>query len=236
MSEYLLINIVIIAVPLLFTFEKKMKFYRRLPEVFTSMFIVGLFYIIWDIYATENSHWSFNPDYILNTAIFGLPLEEILFFITVPYAMLFLFEVLVFYLGSKIRYKPDARSVSLVLSIIFLGVSVILINHSYSFLVLISCSVYFFIAGVFYSNNINSGLFWLFILLSYIPFIGVNYLLTSFPVVIYNPDAIIGTRFLTIPIEDFFYSFSLISFYVMTYTAAIQVRSERKLPQKVSHA
>ncbi len=44
-----------------------------------------------------------------------------------------------------------------------------------------------------------------------------NYYLTSRPVVFYNTEVNLNLRILTIPIEDFFYSFSLISIVVMSY-------------------
>jgi lycopene cyclase domain-containing protein len=228
MSEYLLINLGIIAVPLLLTFERKMSFYKKLPAVFVSMLLVGSVYIIWDIYAAYNFHWYFNAEYTGNIKILGLPLEEILFFITVPYAMLFLYETFIYYLKDKIRYNPDLKNSVIIIFLIFFLSAVLLMDKPYTFLVLVSCAFYFFISSSFYSDNIKSGLFWIFILFSFIPFILVNYLLTSLPVVIYNPGAIIGYRILTIPVEDFFYSFSLISFYVMAYTAFNKWRGGQK--------
>jgi hypothetical protein len=56
-----------------------------------------------------------------------------------------------------------------------------------------------------------------------IPFIIFNYLLTSIPIVSYNANAIWGAdglwngRFFTIPLEDFFYNFSMLSFYLLVY-------------------
>jgi hypothetical protein len=56
-----------------------------------------------------------------------------------------------------------------------------------------------------------------------IPFMIFNYLLTSIPIVTYAPNAIWGGdglwngRFFTIPIEDFFYNFSMLSFYLLLY-------------------
>jgi len=55
------------------------------------------------------------------------------------------------------------------------------------------------------------------ILISFIPFFIVNYILTSLPVVEYNPEAILGIRVLTIPVEDFFYSFAMISGWIIIY-------------------
>ena len=61
------------------------------------MVIVGGVYIYWDVLATERGDWAFNDSYILGIRFFGLPLEEILFFVTVPYAMIFLYETFSFF-------------------------------------------------------------------------------------------------------------------------------------------
>lgn len=59
-------------------------------------------------------------------------------------------------------------------------------------------------------------------LLTFIPFLIVNYILTSLPVVTYNPNEITGFFVITIPAEDFFYSFSLIGFYILVYELFIK--------------
>jgi lycopene cyclase domain-containing protein len=44
-----------------------------------------------------------------------------------------------------------------------------------------------------------------------------NSVLTALPVVEYNSVAIWGVRFGTIPVEDFFYNYSMLSFYLLFY-------------------
>ena len=53
-----------------------------------------------------------------------------------------------------------------------------------------------------------------------IPFLIVNYLLTSIPAVTYNETAFSVIRFITIPYEDFLYSFSMISLWILFYELA----------------
>jgi lycopene cyclase domain-containing protein len=221
-SEYLLINIGIIAGPLILSFDNKVRFYKKLPYVLFSMTLVGLIYILWDIYATADYHWSFNPLYTGSIYIFGLPVEEILFFITVPYAMLFLYEVFRYYLEDKITIRINLVPAGFILSVILIITGILMLNYSYTAIAVFSCAAYFLIASALKNKYLSSGIFWIFILFSFIPFFIFNYLLTSLPVVLYNPEAILGYRVLTIPIEDFFYSFSLISFYVMAYTVSME--------------
>jgi lycopene cyclase domain-containing protein len=74
---------------------------------------------------------------------------------------------------------------------------------------------------------ILSKLFILTILISLVPFFIVNYILTALPVVEYNPQAILGIKIFTIPLEDIFYSFTMISGWLMVYKWS--EKSETKL-------
>ena len=218
MSEYLLINVFIIIVPLLLIFEPKLKFYKKLPAVSISILFVSTVYIIWDSIATKAGDWAFNPKYLIGVNLFGLPLEEILFFITVPFSIIFIYETAKFYLKeSEIffnRYIYFSVMILLIVGIILFA------NQNYTLIVLLYCLAFFVLALFFFPAILKSKIFWVTILISYLPFLIVNYLLTSLPIVTYNPDAIWGNRFLTIPLEDFFYSFSMISLWLLVYLIA----------------
>lgn len=218
MSEYLLINIFIIIVPLLLTFEKKLMFYKKLPSVLISIIVVSTAYIIWDSYAAKAGDWAFNPKYLMGIYFFGLPLEEILFFITVPFSIIFIYETAKFYLKEK---EIFFRRYIYFLVMILLIVGIILFsNENYTLIVLCYCLTFFILALFFFQAILKSKIYWVTILISYLPFLIVNYLLTSFPIVTYNSEAIWGNRFLTIPLEDFFYSFSMVSFWLLVYLIA----------------
>ncbi|HUX21358.1 MAG TPA: lycopene cyclase domain-containing protein, partial [Spirochaetia bacterium] len=53
--------------------------------------------------------------------------------------------------------------------------------------------------------------------LCFLPFGVVNGVLTSVPVVSYNPSGILGPRVFSIPIEDFLYSFSMLGLLILVY-------------------
>jgi lycopene cyclase domain-containing protein len=218
MSEYLLINVFIIIVPLLLIFEQKLKFYKKLPAVSISILIVSSVYVIWDSIATKAGDWAFNPKYLIGTYFFGLPLEEILFFITVPFSIIFIYETANFYLKeSEIffnRYIYFSVMILLIVGIILFA------NQNYTLIVLLYCLAFFVLALFFFPSILKSKIFWVTIIISYLPFLIVNYLLTSLPIVTYNSSAIWGNRFLTIPLEDFFYSFSMISLWLLVYLIA----------------
>jgi lycopene cyclase domain-containing protein len=136
MSLYLYINLAIIMFPLLLSFEKRIKYYSKAKALLPAIIIVSIIFIVWDVFATFRGHWSFNPDHILGVKLAGLPLEEILFFITVPYSCIFAYEGISYFLkDNKINLE---KWVFYVIGGGFLLLAVLFINKEYTFLALLS--------------------------------------------------------------------------------------------------
>ncbi len=216
MSEYLIINILIVIAPLVMSFEKKLHFYNNYNSLAVTILFVGFPFLTWDIIAAGRGDWLFNYKYVSGLFFFGLPIEEILFFITVPYSIIFLYETLNFYL------KPNLISLNnkyfILPSLLCFISSAFFYRQNYTFMVLLFLGYVFLIFGFSKLNFTKNKYFFYFILFSFVPFFIVNYFLTSLPVVQYNPEAIWGIRIITIPLEDFFYSLSLILSYLFTYS------------------
>lgn len=202
------------------SFEKKLKFYRYYLPLLISITLVSSLFIIWDHQAAVRGDWGFNVKYILGIILFALPLEEIFFFITVPYSIIFLYETMHLYLPDKRVKLP--KTLLYIIVVLLLASSFLFMSQYYTFTVLIFAGVSLFLL-ILENQLINSRNFLFFILFTYLPFFVVNYFLTSLPIVTYSPNAIWGTRITTIPLEDFFYSFSLLSLYLLTYLKAKQI-------------
>ena len=105
MLNYLIIDVLIIIFPFLLSFKWKFKYYIYYKPLFASITIVGGVYIIWDIIVTMRGDWAFNEKFLSKiyfpTKEVGLPIEEILFFIVVPYACIFIYENLEYFVPSK---------------------------------------------------------------------------------------------------------------------------------------
>ena len=126
MYTYLIFNIIVIIFPIILSFDKKVAFWKKWPYLGISILVGNLIFVTWDSIVTGIGHWSFNEDHLVGLWIFGIPLEELLFFFTVPYACLFTFEAISAYIKEwKIpfnRYVYVAISCILVLSaFLFMG-------------------------------------------------------------------------------------------------------------------
>jgi len=215
MSTYLLIDFLIIILPLIVSFFPYLSFYKKFPYVLFSIFAGGLFFVTWDIIATMRGDWSFNPEYVMGISFAGLPLEEVLFFIVVPYSLLLLYEQAAFIF--KDRTVPWKQGAGYAAGMILILVSFLFIGKNYTFMAIFSAGIVFLGMSLFYSDIMVSLAFWAYLISGFLLFILFNYFLTSLPIVIYSPSAVYGVRFLTIPLEDFFYNFTMMSVYLAFY-------------------
>src|SRR5688572_1798193 len=92
MSLYLILNLAALAVPFVFSFHPRLKFVSEWKFFFPAVVLTGSVFIAWDILFTGMGVWSFNPEYLLGRYFMGLPLEEYLFFICIPFASVFTFH------------------------------------------------------------------------------------------------------------------------------------------------
>ena len=226
MSLYLFLNIIIISIPLLLTFAPKVYYHRRIKSLLFSILIISTLFIIWDALATARGDWAFSHRYVGGFQIFGLPLEEILFFLTVPYSCIFLYETFrTYFREKKVFYSIHLYNV---LATICFAIAIVFIHRSYTATVFIMTGILFATARFCLKSMFSSSLYWFYIVVCTLLFGVFNHVLTSLPVVSYSAQAIIGLRVGTIPIEDFFYNFSLLSFYLIIYQFAEEKWGRRK--------
>lgn len=215
---YLLINIGAVIVPFLFSFHPKLKFNKEWKRTIIALFSVGSFFILWDIYYTQIGVWGFNKKYLTGINVFNLPIEEVLFFICIPYACLYTYHCL------KLLIKPfhliDTKWVNY--SLIFLLLIVAILNYSKlytSVTFLLLAIVLLYVTLKLKPKWLNRLYTSLIILI--LPFMVVNGILTGTgineEVVWYNAEHFMGFRLLTVPVEDFFYGFLLILLNVIVF-------------------
>jgi lycopene cyclase domain-containing protein len=215
---YLYLNIFTISLPFLLSFDKKVAFYKNWKHLFPAIGLMAALFLGWDALFNHFNVWSFNDDYLIGFRVLGLPLEEWMFFLVVPYACVFIYACLHAYLKIDPLQRIH-RPFLLALSFVLLVVAAWNYDRLYT-------SITFFATAVLVLYNLRQRRTWLSIfLLSYfitlIPFLIVNGILTGShiegQVVWYNPAHILNIRLFTIPIEDSIYNLMMLLMTVQLY-------------------
>ena len=205
---YLLINLLTVFFPVVLSFDKRVQFYKTWKFIWPGMAVTGLFFLFWDVLFTIRGVWSFNPAYIMGVKFFGLPLVEILFFLTVPFACIFIYACLNHYVKWLMPFRLTGiiSSMVILLSILMLIFYQDRLYTAVTFGLLLLLVV--LIQYVFKADWVNR--YYLAYLVALLPFYIVNGVLTSVPIVLYNNAENVGKRVGTIPFEDHFYLMALL--------------------------
>ena len=69
------------------------RVYRRWKRLALVIIPVVVVFCLWDLYAIAAGHWTFDPERVTGIVLPGdLPLDEVLFFITIPIASILTLE------------------------------------------------------------------------------------------------------------------------------------------------
>lgn len=205
---YLFLILLTLSYPLAASFESQVRFVRFWPGVFLGIAVMMLVIVPWDVWFTSSAIWGFNDRYLTGLFLVNLPIEEWLFFIVVPFACAFIYEVLnVFWSWSPL--KPAQRKITTVLIFLSFLLSVFFVDRLYTFTTF-SLLCLFLLWHLLVNRSEYIGQFYLAFLIIQIPFFLINGALTGLfseePIVWYNNAENLSLRLLTIPVEDIGYN------------------------------
>jgi lycopene cyclase domain-containing protein len=213
MSLYLMIDLGAVLVPFLFSFHPQIAFYKQWRYALPAILLTAVPYLIWDQWFTAEGIWGFNPTYHSSLLIGDMPIEEILFFICIPYACLFTYW--------SFRQLFPLTLPQRALTPLYAGLFLIFglmstLGHGLW---------YTFVDGLFAGAILLTT--WFVqrdLLLRFFPVYLI--VLVPFFIVWYNDAENLGLRTVTIPIEDFAYAFSMLLMSTLLFEV-LRKRSER---------
>jgi len=211
--EYLIFDILIWVMSSLGVWSFSRRVWPVLGRATVSILSVSIPYILWDMYVTDK-WWVFNEKYILGWKAGGLPIEEVLFFLVIPWSCLLIWINLKKNINGKLGKNGWERWLTIVMA-------VVMIWGWWTgkwYTVTVSGLALIFGWGVLVKAKLCRNK-------AYVLFLGIvlmltlvfNGYLTARPVVIYNEMSMSGIRLLTVPIEDFFYGLILVGMVVFVY-------------------
>jgi lycopene cyclase domain-containing protein len=207
---YSLILVFTVIICFIASFDRRILFNRHFGAFIKSAGLVAIPFISWDVWFTAKGVWWFNADYTLGILIAGLPLEEWLFFIFIPFSCIFTYFC--FDKFFKLKWLSGFNNLFVFVSVIVCSVMALLhYDKIYTLLTAITTIttlIYLhFIARVDWIGK--ASLVFTILMLGFFP---VNGVLTgtglATPIVNYNPGDYLGIRMGTIPVEDAVYGYA----------------------------
>lgn len=223
--EYLLFNCIVIVGPVVSHLNRQIKRVSRWRLKLLANGIVMIPYVIWDVLVTD-MHWWFNKAYTLDFRLLGLPIEEWLFFITVPFGCLLVWETLPdTKLSTQLRPLRHIRTV--LYTALPIGLWIFSTPKQYTGLVLCCFGIVGAVDTVLRTDLLLQPKTYIYLAIVSGLILVFNGYLTTRPVVLYGEAYQSGYRIFTIPVEDFGYGFTLALSNAMLYEKLKAIRYEK---------
>ena len=207
---YLLINFFTIIICFIASYDRRIRFDRYFSSFLMAAIVVAIPFIAWDIWFTAHGVWWFNTDYTIGVIIGGLPVEEWLFFICIPFACVFTFYCLNKFFNLD---WADAFNNIIVFVCVIIFTVVALLHYQKIYTLVTAIAILTTLVFLHFLVRISwigrATLTYLILMLGFFP---VNGILTGTglesPIVNYNPNEFLGIRILSIPVEDVVYGYA----------------------------
>lgn len=108
--QYLILMALCLLVTLPLEFVLGARVYRRFRSAAVALLPVVVVFTVWDIVGIRHHDWSYNAQYITGARlIFGMPIEELVFFVVVPICGLLTYEAVGHVLERARQRRESAR-------------------------------------------------------------------------------------------------------------------------------
>jgi lycopene cyclase domain-containing protein len=223
--EYLIFNIIIVSGPVFLSFIRSVHYFKKWKYAFMAIIPVLIPFTIWDSMVTGR-HWWFNPEYVSGLYIAGLPLGEWLFFVSVPFSVLFIWEI--FSVKTEHRISEKLKIIKfLLMCLSIFGIVFWFMGKEYTALVLFALSITGFVDWRLKTEVLARPNTYIYLSIVFLLNLVFNGYLTARPIVLYDAQYQLNFRIYTVPVEDVFYGFALILLNTSLYEKIIGLRNVR---------
>lgn len=207
---YILVNFFTVFICFIFSFDRRIQFNKHFAAFLKAAIIVAIPFIIWDAWFTKMGVWWFDSNYTIGFRLAGLPIEEWLFFICIPFSSVFTYFCLDKFFNLDWT-NIFGKYIVWITVVVCVTIAIIFHHRIYPFVTALITTIS--VLYLYYVAKVNwlgrASLVFLVLMLGFFP---VNGVLTgtgiASPIVNYNPDEILNIRLFTIPIEDAVYGYA----------------------------
>ncbi|TDQ10257.1 lycopene cyclase domain-containing protein [Pedobacter metabolipauper] len=200
---YLLINLGLLVIPMLLALNRRVSVFSSGLATGAAILAPAILFFIFSFVFNQFGIWQFNPERVLGIYFGQLPVEELLFYVTLPLAGLSVYRYL-----NVVFPNNELDKFSLSLSNLILGICVAMLFFTYTrwYSVVTFSVLFILLLYIEYLNKIRFMYrFYRAYVVALIPFYVVYGLLTSLPVLTYSDAGLMKLKIGTIPFETHFY-------------------------------
>lgn len=215
---YLLLLLIYLVIPLILSFQKKVRFVFRMRYLLPATIFSGAIFLMMIWRFIEFGIWNFNNDYITGINWLNVPLEVWMSVIIIPFSAVYIYE----WLKIKLATFEKANfflAVSLVLLLAFAALAYLYSSALFSFFIFFLTAIY--LGYTLFRNRFKKYLtkFYLTYLLMLVPFTIISFVMNLLPVISYDAVHVLPVAMLGIPLERFVYLYliMLINFTIYEY-------------------
>ena len=213
---YLFLLLVFIIIPVILSFQKKVRFAYRLRYILPAVIFSGAIFGMWNMRFTELQIWNFNSEYLIGIDLLNIPIEEWISFIIIPVSSIYIYEWL------KVKYESfEKANFFVAFSLIFFILTGIL---AYSFRRNMFSFFTFFLTAIYLGYTVFRNRFkkkytkfYLTFFISLIPFLIISAVMNMLPIIVYNSSHIMGIGLLGFPVEKIGYLFLMLLINITIY-------------------
>ncbi len=228
---YLFLNGVSIVFPLFWSFDPRIRFASKWRAFVPAILIPAVLFIAWDVLYTHLGVWGFNERYLTGSKLFDLPVEELLFFICIPYACLFIYEVVRVW-WRKDPFYEQRFNIAYFLAAALVLTGILNLDKRYTGVTFILTGTFLFFLAYLLRPKWLGSLFLAYLIIL-IPFFIINGVLTGAgieeEIVRYADNENLGIRMYSIPVEDTFYGLLLIMMNVTVFEQLLRRNATRRI-------
>ena len=187
---YLLLLLIYLVIPLILSFQKKVRFVFRLRYLLPATVFSGAIFLMMCWRFTEFNIWNFNSDYLTGIFWLNVPLEVWLSVVIIPFSGAYIYEWL------KIRLENFEQAnlflaISLVLLLAFAALAYFYRSALFSFFMFFLTSIY--LGYTLFRNRFKKHLtkFYLAYFIMLVPFVIISFVMNLLPVITYDAAHVI---------------------------------------------
>lgn len=238
---YLGVDLVVLSVPLAFSWYGTLRFVDRWKDFIPACVVVASGFVAWDVLFTSWGIWGFDDRFLMGPRLAGLPIEEWLFFVCIPYACVFTYHAF----GALQVPAPGERTARfLTVGALVVSIMLFALFPTRAYTAVTSGLLAALLTVFVWKRPAWLGRLWLTLAAVSVPFVLSNGVLTglrfwTYPVLNTAPGEIagrvvwydnahnMGVRLFSIPLDDFLYATLLIGLNVaiMEFLTARRLRS-----------